>query len=278
MNDRLSRQSFLGAQSDEVLATTRAGIIGLGGGGSHIAQQLAHLGVGNFFLFDGDRVEETNLNRLVGATAKDVRKRTSKTDVARRLIKGINPHAKVVRIPRLWQEQPADLRSCDVVFGCVDSYLARDEIERACRRFLIPYIDIGMDVTELGSQYVISGQVILSMPGEICMRCMGFLNEAVLGEEARQYGAAGHRPQVVWPNGLLASAAVGTFVQLVTPWNDSQPVPYLEYDGTRQALFPSNRLAYLVGKQCDHFSSSTDLGDPFWNSSVPKSGIQKGKS
>src|ERR1700730_12183464 len=38
------------------------------------------------------------------------------------------------------------LRRCDVIFGCVDSYRERDELERFMRRFLIPYIDIGMDV------------------------------------------------------------------------------------------------------------------------------------
>lgn len=261
-----SRQSFLGPKSDEILNSIRAGIIGLGGGGSHIAQQLAHIGIGNFYVFDPQRIEASNLNRLVGATAKDVKKGTLKTDIAYRLIKGVNPKAKVRRIPKEWQECPLDLRDCDVIFGCVDSYGARDEIERACRRSLIPYIDIGMDVTSAsgGSGYVISGQMILSMPGRICMRCMGFLNEALLSEEAKVYGSAGGRPQVIWPNGTLASSAVGTFVQLVTPWHDSEPIAYLEYDGNTQTVFSSNRLNYLIGKSCPHFGSTTDLGDPFW--------------
>jgi hypothetical protein len=262
-----SRQSFLGPNSEPLLDSTRAGIIGLGGGGSHIVQQLAHLGVGNFFLFDPDKIEDTNLNRLVGAIAKDVKNGTLKTDIAYRVIKGVNPKAKVTRIPKLWQEAPLDLRHCDVIFGCVDSYAARNELEHACRRFLIPYIDIGMDVTKAsgGSGFVISGQVILSLPGNLCMRCMGFLNENLLAEEAQQYGEAGDRPQVVWPNGVLASSAVGCFTQLLTPWHDALPIPYLEYDGNTQTVFPSNRLKYLEGRKCTHFSSSTDLGDPFWS-------------
>lgn len=268
MTSATSRQSFLGPKSDGILASANVGIIGLGGGGSHIAQQLAHVGVGNFLLFDPDKVEDTNLNRLVGATLRDVKRQVLKTKIAYRLIKGINPRAKVTQIPKPWQEEPLALRDCDIVFGCVDTYGARDEIERACRRFLIPYIDIGMDVTETqGSPgYVISGQMILSVPGAICMRCMGFLNEKVLSEEARRYGAAGGRPQVIWPNGVLASIAVGAFVQLVTPWYNSPPISYVEYDGNTQTLSASNRLAYLVGKQCRHFASVTDLGDPFWSS------------
>jgi len=77
MPDWLLRQSFLGANSDKVFSQCRVGVIGLGGGGSHIAQQLAHLGVSNFVLVDPDHVEETNLNRLVGATKKDVARATS---------------------------------------------------------------------------------------------------------------------------------------------------------------------------------------------------------
>lgn len=265
MPDWLLRQSFLGAKSDEVFQQCRAAIIGLGGGGSHIAQQLTHLGVGNFVLFDPDHVEETNLNRLVGATKKDVASATPKTMVSRRLIKRINPNAQVRRVPKEWQEEGRLVAGCDVVFGCVDTYIAREEIEHVCRRFMIPFIDIGMDVTELPDGYLISGQMILSMPNDLCMRCLGFLNEELLAQEAARYGAAGDRPQVIWPNGILASAAVGTFVQLVTPWRkDLKPAIYLEYDGNAQTLLPSNRLQHLVGRQCTHYSGSTVLGDPFW--------------
>jgi len=41
-----SRQNFLGPRAQDILVNTRAAIVGLGGGGSHIAQQLAHIGVG----------------------------------------------------------------------------------------------------------------------------------------------------------------------------------------------------------------------------------------
>src|SRR5689334_22176625 len=99
----------------------------------------------------------------------------------------------------------------------------------------------------------------------MCKRLLGFFAEELLAQEAARYGAAGGRPQVIWPNGILASAAVGTFVQLVTPWRkDMKPAIYLEYDGNTQTLLPSNRLQHLVGRQCTHCSGSTDLGDPFW--------------
>ena len=62
----LDRQSFLGGDSTERLDKLTVGIVGLGGGGSHVAQQLAHIGVGNFVLVDDDRIDETRRVDLLG--------------------------------------------------------------------------------------------------------------------------------------------------------------------------------------------------------------------
>ncbi len=263
MSKTPSRQSFLGAHSDEVLKATTAGIVGLGGGGSHIAQQLAHVGVGQYSLFDPQRIEDTNLNRLIGATVEDVRMARFKTDIARRLILGIRPWAQVDVHSVNWKSQAQALRDCDVIFGCVDSFADRDELERQARRYLIPYIDIGMDVHRSGADSHISGQVVLSMPDGPCLWCLGILREELLAEEAAKYGVAGPRQQVVWPNGILASTAVGMFVQLVTPWAKKPFVPLLEYDGNRGTITVSNKLPF-VPRTCPHFSGADNLGDPFW--------------
>ena len=44
----------------------------------------------------------------------------------------------------------------------------------------------------------LAGQVILSMPGEACMWCMGFLDDEKMAFEDQRYGDAGDNPQVVW--------------------------------------------------------------------------------
>jgi molybdopterin-synthase adenylyltransferase len=135
MSDRLASQSFLGPESDAILAAIEVGVVGLGGGGSHVVQQLAHLGVGNFVPVDDDIIEERNLNRLVGGTAADARAGASKTAIAERVIKGVNPAARVTSCQMKWQEAAKTLRRCDVIFGCVDSYRERDELER-CDSFM----------------------------------------------------------------------------------------------------------------------------------------------
>ena len=266
MREHLQRQGFLGPNSDERIASARGGIVGLCGGGSHVAQQLAHIGLGRFELIDFDLADDTNRNRMVGLTARAARLQRPKTDVIRKLVKAVNPSAKVNAFTGRWQDNATALRSCDVIFGCVDSYEQRRQLELFARRYLIPYIDVGMDVTGEEGRFVISGQVILSMPGCPCMRCMGFLTEELLAAEANRYGAAGGRPQVVWPNGVLASTAVGLFMNLLTPWNGAAPPPlYSEYDGNRMTITPSRRLMYLNGMKCPHFPLEPGgLGDVNW--------------
>jgi hypothetical protein len=264
--DRFSRQSFLGASAAQNIVGCHVGIIGLGGGGSHIAQQLAHVGFSRFSLFDNDIVESSNLNRLVGGTCSDAKKRTPKVSVAARLIKGVNPGAYIEKVKSRWQDAAESVRDCDIVFGCVDSYAERRDIEIATRRYLIPYLDIGLDVHQAGIEPSrMAGQIILSMPGEQCMSCLGFLTEAKLSREAERYGAAGPRPQVVWANGVLASSAVGIAIDLLTNWTRQLRRPvYLSYDSNTGTVQPHKRLQFLDNQMCPHFPFS-QLGDPTLN-------------
>ena len=262
MRTRDDRQSFLGEHSSNVFAHAKVAIVGNCGGGSHVAQQLAHIGVGNILLVDPDSVEDVNLNRMIGSHPKDATDGVPKTSVLKRLVASIQPQASVTCFNHRWQEVAEALRDCTVVVGCIDGYAARGELEGYCRRFLLPYVDVGMDVLAHGSRFTITGQVITSLPGRPCMRCLGYLTEPLLAKEAAQYGAAGGRPQVVWPNGVLASIAVGQIVRLLTPWNDEPICPYLEYDGNRQRIGASSRLAHLSAG-CIHYPDE-HVGDPFW--------------
>jgi molybdopterin-synthase adenylyltransferase len=263
MSERTSRQSFLGPNADRIIQSATVGIVGLGGGGSHIVQQLTHVGFQNYMLYDGDVIEDSNLNRLIGGTVEDVRAKRQKIKIAMQLIKGLQPDALIKAIPSRWQDDPLSLRSCDIVFGCVDGFAERRELEVTTRRYLIPLIDIGMDVqaSVAGQPPRMGGQVILSMPTDLCMTCMGFLNDQTLAKEAALYGAAGSRPQVVWPNGVLASTAVGIAVDLLTDWSHSlRGSLYLSYDGNKNTMQSHVRMQYLNGVDCPHFPRD-DMGD-----------------
>ena len=254
MNTRHSRQSFLGKDSEVAIAQSTVGIIGLCGGGSHVAQQCAHIGIGKLLTADFDFVDETNLNRMIGSKPKDAEEKVSKLAVIERMVADINPKTKVQKLEGRWLENELMLRTATAIVGCVDSYSERDSLERFCRYHRIPYVDIGMDVHETKAGYAITGQVIISAPGEICMRCMGFITNEKLALEQNRYGAAGGKPQVVWPNGVLASVAVGHLMGLLCPWTtDMKPSALIEYDGNRQILRASSKLEHLHNYKCTHF-------------------------
>src|ERR1700692_3317734 len=251
---RLDRQSFLGPQSDAVLDAAVIGIVGLGGGGSHIAHQTAHMGVGGYVNADPDVIEDTNTNRLIGGTLADVAVSLPKVTIAERLIRGLQPNARILPIQKDWHAAVDDLKLCDVILGAVDGFKEREQLERFARKHLIPYIDIGMDVHDLGKKgFLVSGQVILSMPGAPCMRCSGFITDERLEQEAKRYGAAGSRPQVVWSNGVLASTAVGLLTQVLTPWYPNPPTfVFLDYDGNKGTVTRNQRMELLKNHVCPH--------------------------
>lgn len=264
MRRDFSRQGFLGPQSEAILHHVKVGVVGYGGGGSHVGQQLAHIGIGCVVVCDGDRIDNSNLNRLVGGRWSDIQRRTRKVTIADRLYRSVNPAGHIRTVRKRWQAAHSELVGCDVIFGCLDTYIERDQLETFCRRFLIPYIDIGMSVHRVDRHYGISGQVILSMPGGPCMRCLNFITDAQLKKEAARYGAAGWRPQVVWPNGVLASTAVGILMQLITPWHsDHRKGAYYTYNGNTGTVSESHRLEFALKKKCRHFRAA-DLGDPFF--------------
>jgi hypothetical protein len=261
-SERYSRQSFLGEHADRDIATCVVGVVGLGGGGSHVVQELAHIGFQRYVLYDPQDIDESNLNRLVGGTEDDVRAQRPKVDIASRVIRGLQPNARIDRHQARWQQEPAALRSCDLVFGCVDGFAERRELETTLRRYLVPLIDIGLAVHRVDPQPPqMSGQVILSLPGGPCLKCMGFLTDDVLAAEAAEYGGAGPRPQVVWANGVLASTAVGVAVDLVTGWTEGLSLPvYLLYNANDGTVRPHPRLPY-VPRTCAHHELA-HVGDP----------------
>ncbi|WP_018629571.1 HesA/MoeB/ThiF family protein [Niabella aurantiaca] len=248
------RQSFLGPSAQWLFENVRIGIVGYGGGGSHIGQQLAHIGVRHIAIFDGDHIEDSNLNRLIGGQRKDILKGLAKTSIARRTIKAILPTAKVTIINSRWQDAPDMLQQCDLIIGGIDTYAERQQLEAECRRYLIPYLDIGMDVYQSGEEPpTMSGQVMLSLPGKPCFWCYGFLSEEKLAKEAAKYGKVGGRPQVVWPNGVLASTAVGILVELITGWTQRKDAHiYLEYDGNIGQMKDHVRIRFC-DKTCSHY-------------------------
>jgi hypothetical protein len=228
-------------------------------------QQLGHVGFNHFALFDpGNLDTESNLSRNVLAAIKDFELGTPKVELAERKLKGIAGTSLDVEAHHCrWQERPEALAACDIILGGVDTFKERHELEAFARRYLIPYIDIGLDVTTVdGEPPRMAGQVILSMPGAPCMWCLKFLTEKRLGLEAGKYGDVGGRPQVVWANGVLASTAIGVVINLLCNWTQAERgVIYLSYDGNSGCISNHPLLPYLATGACPHYPLS-EIGPP----------------
>jgi hypothetical protein len=198
-------------------------------------------------------------------------RQTAKVEIAKRTIHGIRPWAKIDTAKSEWQVADGLLKDAHVIFGCLDGYRQRMYLNSAARRYCLPHIDIGMDVTRLANgRFAVAGQMIVTLPNGPCMRCLGFLTQDRLNREEDDYGSAGINPQVVWTNGTLASLAVGTFVRLVTPWFEvNSTFEWLELDGDRQLVQQSRQPEFNIRGPCQHFTSR-DIGDPFFELPVSR--------
>lgn len=241
---RYSRHvGLFGSEGQLRISRARVAIIGLGGVGAHVAQQLAYLGVLNLSLVDGDAVSESNLNRLVGATDADLT--VPKVDVAARLVAAIQPRATIQSSQRHLNvdEPPMGFEALDVVFGCVDSDVPRLDLVRYASAHAIPYIDIASDVAPGGE---FGGRIVFAKDGERCLSCLRELDQHILAraqmtDEQRAaddeiYGVdrgalADTGPSVVSINGVVASLAVTEFFVWITGLRE--PHGYLNYRGDR---------------------------------------------
>lgn len=177
-----------GARSVEDLSHLRVGIVGCGGTGSAVASLLARIGVSRLLLIDGDRVDQTNLNRLHFAKRADAISRRFKVDVVGDAIAEIGLARSVVRIRR-FDDAPEcrdALRACDVIFGCTDDHLGRNLLNRLAHFYLIPIIDLGVliDPNEQGGYDSFDGRVTVVQPGYPCQVCRQLINPQRMFEES----------------------------------------------------------------------------------------------
>ena len=73
----------------ELLRTKKVAVIGCGGLGGYIIEQLARLGIGTIRIVDGDVFEESNLNRQLFSDMNVLGK--PKTEVSQARVAAVNP-------------------------------------------------------------------------------------------------------------------------------------------------------------------------------------------
>ena len=251
LSDRFNRQiGFFGAEGQARIQAVAVAVVGAGGTGSHVVQQLAYLGVKKFAVIDGDRVSETNLNRLIGATPQDAQLKTYKVDVAARMISSLKTGAEIAPVRETFISDAGydAIIQADAVFGCVDHDAPRLVLNEVCQAFQLPYFDIGTGIDPHNPRDF-GGRVYYSVGGGRCLHCDGLLDQkeidvAFSSEERRTVDAAiygvpraelgNSGPSVVFLNGLLASACLTEFVADLSGLRPAQT--HVEYRGSFGSL------------------------------------------
>lgn len=142
---QLRQTTAFGKPFAQKMQSLRVGFVGNGGTGSPAATLGARSGIGEIVLFDKDRLQKSNLNRVRGLMAADVAH--PKSLRLKNFIDGIGLPTRTAAIESLIDDS-ADaidaLATCDVIIGCTDDYLGRDVINLCVYFYAQALIDVGL--------------------------------------------------------------------------------------------------------------------------------------
>lgn len=147
------------------LKNYKIGIIGLGGTGSYLLDQIAKTPVAEIHLFDGDVFCQHNAFRAPGAPEKAIFERQpNKTDY----FKGIygNMHRHISSHPyHLDEENLGELAALDFVFIAMDSGRCKQLIVDYLSEHKISFMDTGIDIMRTGTSLIGMTRATLSVQG-----------------------------------------------------------------------------------------------------------------
>jgi molybdopterin/thiamine biosynthesis adenylyltransferase len=168
----------------KLLSRLKIGIVGHGGTGSAVCEQLTRLGVGHLLVCDPQQFEPTNVNRVYGSGVKD--EGTDKTKIAERNIERVG----LGTVIEPFQGAITDLqvaqhfKECDVLFGCSDDEWGRSVLTKLAAVYLIPVFDMGVQIDSDGEIIKsVRGRVTTLIPGSPCLFCRGIVTPEGISTE-----------------------------------------------------------------------------------------------
>lgn len=173
--DTNSTRAEIGVISEK-LEGHKIGIIGLGGTGSYILDQIAKTPVDEIHLFDGDHFLQHNAFRSPGAPSiKQLNKQYFKTDYFENIYS--NMHLGIKSHPIYLDESNLPkIKALSFVFLCIDKGSAKKAIIKYLISNKIPFIDVGLDVTVAGQSLLgttrstlVTDQMKAHIPSRITM-------------------------------------------------------------------------------------------------------------
>lgn len=242
-------------------------IIGVGGLGSIIAENLIHMGFLNMHLVDPDRVEFTNLNRIVGAYHDDAEQQRFKVDVVQQHLQRINPNACVTTHPLGVEDDSLlpILADVDWIIAATDNQLSRFKVQQVGIRYFVPIISSGVNISvENGQITDMSGEVVVARTGDrVCLHCLGRINPTRVAAEEQAghfignelvkrgyvHGQEVKEPAVKTLNAIVGAMAVEV---LLNQYTERQPhAPIHVYENNRaMAMYEDTLSVEARNKHC----------------------------
>lgn len=161
-----------GEDMQRLLRRLHIGIVGAGGTGSAVTEQLIRLGVGTLTISDGQTFESSNVNRVYGSRVTD--EGNSKVAIAERLATQIGLGTVIIPVddPVSYQSVISQLKNCDLIFGCTDDHWGRAILTRLAVYYNIPILDMGVKIDSDDAVIKsIQGRVTTLLPGYACLFC-----------------------------------------------------------------------------------------------------------
>ena len=173
-----------GIKGQALLSELRIGIVGLGGTGSAVAEQLAREGIHHFVLADNDKFDPSNITRMYGSYNKMRSK--YKVSIVRKNIKKIDPNSTIVTIPKdvVSQRVLEQFKDCDIIFSCTDRHRPRSVLNELAHQYFIPVIDMGA-VIDVDDNRINEASIRISLtsPSIPCLYCASVIYpEQILAE------------------------------------------------------------------------------------------------
>ncbi len=226
------QESLWGSHGQGLLRNMTIAVVGAGGTGSVVAQQLIHLGVGHLIVVDSQLLEDSNMARVVGAHNDDVG-RTPKVEIMTRTANLVDPTIEVRAIAAdvCRNSVLREILDAGLLFVCTDSHYSRAVLSALAVQYRIPLVDMGFHITLNATRDRVAsavGEVRLVVPGGYCLSCAGVLDAArILAEKASPEERARHPdyftnldiadPSVITLNSVIASLAVSVGLDMMIP-------------------------------------------------------------
>ena len=263
-----------GGAIQQTLGDLRIGIVGCGGTGSAVAEQLTRLGARHLLLIDPDVLSETNTTRVYGSTPRDIG--AHKVDTLSAHLHRIAPTLACDSICGSIVDQTIARRltECDVIFGCTDDNAGRLILSRVATYLLTPVIDSGVLLSSDEENMLtgIDARTTTLVPGQACLLCRGRIDparaaaELLTPEERLARADEGYapalgrtEPSVVTFTTLIAAAAVSELLERLTGYGP-EPRPSEVLFRLHEREISTNRVYPRPAHYCDTASGKLGLG------------------